>query len=299
MVPPVQVLERHVRRALLRSGRIPAKGGALQVELFVDGQFLGPEVVHHDEADVSAEGSRDADQPVKVRQQRLVAREDMRIVVWQHAAQELRLLLGHRLDDEAGVLGQVKDGAALARRAKLAQRPLAADGDDVLLLLDPKVLAQVPEGQRRVVLELEGRGGVGGSGGGALAREVLRVDRLEVLGLQRPLPRRPRPRPPRRVRDPQLEVLRYRVGRVALEDGDALAHLAVAHALLGGPALWPGRLLLPRRAPTRGRRRSGVHHLWRQRLGRGSGGRGASTGGGLAVCGRDALRHRHGELLAL
>ena len=189
------------------------------------------EVVHHDEADVAPHARLDSDEAEEAGYERvLAALHHVLVVVGQDLPQELGLLLRDRLDDELAVLGQVEDRAALAGRAELSQRVLAADGDHVLLRVHAEVLAQVAEGERRVVLEPKVLRRVAWSERGALRRELLLEGGLEVLlGELAVAVRRD---PPDAVRNAQLDVQHHVPRGVALVDGLALLDFAVAHLVL-------------------------------------------------------------------
>ena len=130
----------------MRGPSPPAERAPLDVVLLVDEVLVRHEVVHHDEADVAPHARLDSDEAEEAGYERvLAALHHVLVVVGQDLPQELGLLLRDRLDDELAILRQVKHRAALAGRAELSQRVLAADGDHVLLRVHAEVLAQVAE----------------------------------------------------------------------------------------------------------------------------------------------------------
>ena len=151
----VEVLECHVWVVTLLFRRVTAERRALEIVLLVDREGLGQQVVEDDQSDAPVRGRRDADQTEEAREERVLRAHHVIVVVGQDLAKELGLHLRDRLDEELAVLGQVEDRAALARRAQLAQGALAADGDEIIVGLDAKVLSQMPEGKGRVVVEGE------------------------------------------------------------------------------------------------------------------------------------------------
>mmetsp|Transcript_29150 Transcript_29150/g.68231 ORF Transcript_29150/g.68231 Transcript_29150/m.68231 type:complete len:316 (-) Transcript_29150:206-1153(-) len=221
----VSVLEGDVRVPLLLGGRVPAEGGALEIVLLVDGDVIRHEVVHHHHADVALGGGGDAYQAEKARQQRALGAHHVRVVVGQHPAQELGLLLGDRLQQEEVVLGEVKHGAALTWRAELAERVISAQRHGVVLLRHAEAVADMTKREGRVVLDGELLGRMCRRRGGAARHEELLELGAEVSQGERPVCRGSEAADG--VSDPQLEVHHDVPRRVALEDGLPLLHLAV------------------------------------------------------------------------
>lgn len=79
----------------------------------------------------------------------------MVVVVLQNAAEELVLGVMDRLDDEFIVTGEIKEAAALPRRAKLGKDIFAGERDQVIGRVKCKRGTQMAEDPGRVVFELE------------------------------------------------------------------------------------------------------------------------------------------------
>eukprot|EP00966_Prymnesium_polylepis_P276431 6386470-Prymnesium_polylepis.4 len=155
----IQVLERTALTRLLALTRPAPDRAPLEVVGLVHGDALRLQVVHHDEPDIPSVGI-DVDQIVKVGQQRLQLKSgrhslDVHSVVVQHGPQEFGLYLGDGLQYETPVCALEEDGARLARGRELHQIVVAADGAQVLVVVDAEDGAHVCKraGCRRLELD--------------------------------------------------------------------------------------------------------------------------------------------------
>mmetsp|Transcript_15687 Transcript_15687/g.51469 ORF Transcript_15687/g.51469 Transcript_15687/m.51469 type:complete len:476 (-) Transcript_15687:476-1903(-) len=191
------------------------------------------EIAHHHEAHLGTFVRLDAVQPEKLCQERVAVLRHVLVVSREERSQVLHFVLAHRLDDEAVVVREVEDSAALSRRRNLTERLVAAEAAEVVSGVDPPPLAQLAKHHSVVVLELEvAARGVRGRRGRAARRKRLRkvaVERLFVKVLRPNLARRLRSDAADGPADPELQLEHEVVRAVAFVDGFALLDFALLH----------------------------------------------------------------------
>lgn len=154
---PVDILQRRswvLARTIF--GILPSNRRALQVVRFVNIAMGWEEVVHDDEVDLAPVRELDTVQAVESAEQCMRVCLDMVIVQREDRPEEFVLVVVDRLDDETIVSREVEEGPRLAGRAQLREDVLGRQADEVVCRVEEeKVLPEIPENPRRVVLEFE------------------------------------------------------------------------------------------------------------------------------------------------